>query len=219
VLESSTTDTLDFAVDGQAVSVVQTDPLGSLVLAGSNHIMMEVLGRRFKVSAGSFFQVNTLQASGLVDHLRAYLPLEQTMTALDVYAGVGLFSAFLASRVKRLVAIEVFSEACDDFTNNLDEFDNVELYEASAENVLGSVAFDPDVIVMDPPRAGLGAKMVDAVLSQGARWLAYISCDSATLARDANQLAAGGYSLEKLTLIDMFPQTYHIESMSLWTKK
>ncbi len=219
VLESSTTDSLDFDVEGLAVSVVQADPLGSLVLAGSDHIVMEVLGWRFKVSAGSFFQVNSLQAASLVHQLLAYLPLEPTMTALDVYAGVGLFSAFLAPRVKRLVAIEVSSEACDDFSTNLDEFDNVELYEASAEDVLDTVAFNPDVTVMDPPRAGLGAKIVEAVLSQGAQWLAYVSCDPATLARDACQLASGGYSLEKLALIDMFPQTYHIESMSFWMRK
>ena len=71
---------------------------------------------------------------------------------------------------------------------------------------------------MDPPRAGLGAKTVEGLLAQGATRLAYFSCDPATLARDGKQLTAGGYSLERVTLIDMFPQTYHIESISLWEK-
>jgi 23S rRNA (uracil1939-C5)-methyltransferase len=217
VLESSRALALDFDIEDLAISVVQVDPSGSGVLAGSDHIVMEILGKSFRVSASSFFQVNTLQATNMVNHLLQYLPLDANMTVLDVYAGVGLFSAFLAQRVKRLVGIEVWLEACSDFTTNLDEFDNVELYEASAEEVLGKVKFDPDVIVMDPPRTGLGAKAVDAALSQGARWLAYISCDPSTLARDARQLIAGGYRLRKLSFIDMFPHTYHIESMSFWT--
>ncbi len=218
VLESSLPADLEFDVEGLPVSVVQAGPPGSLVLAGSDHIVMEILGRRFKVSAGSFFQVNTLQAANMVKHLLQNLPLERHKTVLDVYSGVGLFSAFIAPQVGRLVGIELSPEACADFTTNLDEFDNVELYEASAEEVLGNVAFQPDGIVVDPPRAGLGKKTVDGILSQGARWLVYVSCDPATLARDARQLVAGGYILHKLTLIDMFPQIYHIESMSVWKK-
>lgn len=218
VLESTTTAALELDVEGLAVSVVQVDPAGSQVLAGSDHLVMEILGRRFKVSAGSFFQVNSLQAANMVKLLLEYLPLDNTMTVLDVYAGVGLFSAFLAPRVQRLVGIEISPAACDDFVTNLDEFDHVELYEASAEDVLGHTAFNPGAIVLDPPRAGLGAKTVAGLLSQGARWLAYVSCDPATLARDAHQLAAGGYSLEKLIFIDLFPHTYHIESMSFWKK-
>jgi len=71
---------------------------------------------------------------------------------------------------------------------------------------------------MDPPRAGLGGKTVEGILAQGATQLAYVSCDPATLARDGKQLLAGGYSLVKVTLFDMFPQTYHIESISFWEK-
>jgi 23S rRNA (uracil1939-C5)-methyltransferase len=86
------------------------------------------------------------------------------------------------------------------------------------EDVLTSINFAPDLIVMDPPRAGLGEKTVEGVLAQGAAHLAYISCDPATLARDSKQLTSGGYSLERVTLFDMFPQTYHIESISFWEK-
>ena len=218
ILESSDPQPVEFSIEDLAISVVQVGPTGSIVLAGSDHIVMEVSGRRFQVSASSFFQVNTLQAQSMVKYLLDNLALEEDMTVLDVYSGVGLFSAFLAPRVKRLVGIEISPEACEDFTTNLDEFDNVELYEDSADNVLNQVNFNPDMIIMDPPRAGLGAKTVEGVLAQGAAHLAYISCDPATLARDGKQLAAGGYSLVRVTLIDMFPQTYHIESISLWEK-
>ncbi len=218
ILTSTDPKIVDFSIDDVAISAVQVGPAGSMVLAGSDHLVMEVLGRRFKVSAASFFQVNTLQAQAMVKHLTGHLPLKEDMTVLDVYSGVGLYSAFLAPKVKRLVGIEISPDACEDFVTNLDEFDHVELYEAPVEDVLTSINFTPDIIVMDPPRAGLGVKTIEGVLAQGAAHLAYISCDPATLARDSNQLVAGGYSLERLTLFDMFPQTYHIESISFWEK-
>lgn len=219
ILESSRLDGYDFEIQDLAISIVQVDPVGSVALAGSDHILMEIAGRRFKVSAGSFFQVNTLMAGLLLNLLMEQLTLDQSMTVLDVYSGVGLFSAFIAPKVKRLVGIEISPEACEDYTGNLDEYENVELYEASADKVLGSVEFTPDVIVVDPPRAGLGKETVEGILAQGALTLAYVSCDPATLARDAKQLAAGGYVLQKLSLIDMFPQTYHIESLSIWNRQ
>ncbi|MFZ2095225.1 MAG: class I SAM-dependent RNA methyltransferase [Anaerolineales bacterium] len=218
ILESSDPQPLDFSIEDLVISVVQVGPGGSVVLAGSDHIVEEVSGRRFKVSPTSFFQVNTGQAVAMVEHLLENLSLTQNMTVLDVYSGVGLFSAFMAPKVGRLVGIEISAEACEDFTANLDEFSNVELYEAAAEEVLGSVHFNPDLIIMDPPRAGLGRETVEGILAQGADRLAYISCDPATLARDSKQLISGGYSLSKLSLFDMFPQTYHIESISFWEK-
>ncbi len=219
ILESSTPESLEFSIEALPVSIIQIDMAWSLVLAGSDHIIMEVLGRRFKVSANSFFQVNTQQAANLVQRMLDHISLAEGLTVLDVYSGVGLFSAFLAPKVTRLVGIEISPEACSDFTDNLDEFNHVELYEATAEVVLGAKAFKPEVIVMDPPRAGLGAKTVEGILSQGAECLAYISCDPATLARDGKMLIAGGYKLQNLVLIDMFPQTYHIESLSIWEKR
>jgi 23S rRNA (uracil1939-C5)-methyltransferase len=218
ILESSDPQPVEFRIEDLSISVVQAGPSGSRILAGSDHIFMEVLGRHFIVSAASFFQVNSELACAMVRHLLAYLPLKDDMTVLDVYSGVGLFSAFIAQKVKRLVGIEISSEACEDFTTNLDEYDHVELYEAAAEEVLTGVNFNPDLIVMDPPRSGLGTKTVEGILAQGADHLVYISCDPATLARDGKQLAAGGYSLMKVSLFDMFSQTYHIESMSFWEK-
>jgi 23S rRNA (uracil1939-C5)-methyltransferase len=219
ILESSGTQPLDFSIEDLPISVVHQTPVGSLVLAGSDHIYIDVGGRSFLVSAGSFFQVNTLQAAAMVSHVMANLPLSDTTTVLDVYCGAGLFSAFLAPRVKSLVGIELSPETCNDFTTNLDEFDHVSLYEASAEDVLGSTRFNPDAILVDPPRQGLGAKAVEAIVAQGASNIAYVSCDPATLARDARRLAIGGYTLKKIALFDLFPQTYHIESISYWGKE
>ena len=218
ILESSDPQPLDFSVEDLPVSVVHLGPGGSLVLAGSDHIIVEVLERSFMVSAASFFQVHTIQAAAMVEHLLANLPLKPDATVLDVYCGVGLFSAFLAPRVKRLVGIEISPDACEDYSVNLDEFDNVELYEALAEDVLTSQRLDPDIVVLDPPRAGLGIRTMDGLLAQDASHLAYVSCDPSTLARDAKRLVAGGYQLKQITLFDLFPQTYHIESISFWDK-
>lgn len=218
VLESKEAQVVDFGIEGLAVSVVQQGPSGDIVLAGSDHTVVENYGRQFIVSAGSFFQVNSRQAEEMVRCLLDQLTLSSEQTLVDAYCGVGLFSAFLAAKVKRLVGIEISPQACEDFTTNLDELDNVELYEAAVEDVLNSVSFHPDIMVMDPPRAGLGSRAVEGILFQDARQLEYISCDPATLARDAKQLATGGYSLKKVTLFDMFPQTYHIESLSVWEK-
>jgi 23S rRNA (uracil1939-C5)-methyltransferase len=188
------------------------------VLAGSDYLTMRILDRPFQVSAASFFQVNTGQAELMVRHLLDNLRLPAGATLLDVYCGVGLFSAFLAPAVSRLVGIELSPQACEDFAVNLDEFEHVELYEASAEDVLVSHDFHPDVLVVDPPRTGLGQRTLDGLLAQHAPQIAYISCDPSTLARDARRLVAGGYHLRQITPFDLFPQTFHIESLSFWDK-
>jgi 23S rRNA (uracil1939-C5)-methyltransferase len=217
VLESSDPEPVSLLVD-LPVSVVHSGPGGTLVLAGEETLVQEVLGRPFQVSAGSFFQVNTPMAAAMVNHLLDNLDLSPEMTLVDAYCGVGLFSAFLASRVKRLVAIESSPSACDDFVTNLDEFDHVELYEAPVAEVLPALDLKADIILVDPPRAGLDRLALDSIISLRPETLAYISCDPATLARDAHRLVQGGYRLSQITPFDLFPQTFHIESISFWHK-
>jgi 23S rRNA (uracil1939-C5)-methyltransferase len=179
---------------------------------------MEVLGHNFRVSAGSFFQVNIPIAEAMVRHLLEQLLVRSTDTVLDVYAGVGLFSAFLAPAAERLIAIESSESACEDFTINLNEFDNVELYEATAEEVLPDLDVHPQVVIVDPPRAGISRQAMDGILAMRPEILAYVSCDPATLARDARRLIEAGYIIKQITPFDLFPQTYHIESLSFWTQ-
>jgi 23S rRNA (uracil1939-C5)-methyltransferase len=209
---------LEFDVEDLPISAVQVGPAGSMVLAGSDYTFMDVLGRGFRVSVESFFQVNTPMAAAMVEHLLANLPLSPGDTLLDVYCGVGLFSAFLAPRVSKLIGIELSESACDDFAFNLDEFENVDLYQAAAEDALPALEARPDVIILDPPRAGLAPLARQAILKLAAPHLVYISCDPATLARDARHLIEGGYRLRQITPFDLFPQTYHIESISFWER-
>ncbi len=222
VIESKNEVPPEFSVD-MPINVVFVGPGGfeenaPLVLAGDDYIVMEVMGRSFRVSAGSFFQVNLPQAENVLRYLLDGLPLAPDATFLEVYAGVGLFSAFLAPKVARLIAVESAPPAVEDFAINLDEFENVELYDGLAEEILPSLDVKPDVVLVDPPRAGLAIPALDALVAMQAPFLAYISCDPATLARDTKRLLAAGYRLVKTQPFDMFPQTYHIETVSFFEK-
>jgi len=200
------------------ISVVHTGPGGSLILAGDNYINIMVSGRAFQVSSGSFFQVNTVMAEKMVQYVLENLAISENVTLIDAYCGVGLFSAFFSPHVKRVIGIESSPSACEDFVVNLDEYDNVELYEAAVENVLPNLNVEPDILIVDPPRSGLGHRTLDAILTLEPGKLVYVSCDPATLSRDARRLLGGGYHLDQVTPFDLFPQTYHIESISFWSK-
>jgi 23S rRNA (uracil1939-C5)-methyltransferase len=214
-LESSDPQPPELTVE-LSLSAVHLGPAGATLLAGDDHLVIEALGRPFRVSAGSFFQVHTAMAERMAAYLLEHLRLTPQTRLLEVYCGVGLFSAFLAGRVAALVGVEESPQACLDFEANLDEFDNVSLYEGPAEAVLPGLDFRPDIVLVDPPRAGLSGPALDGVLRLAPATLAYVSCDPATLARDAKRLGRGGYRLVSATPFDLFPQTYHIESISLW---
>jgi 23S rRNA (uracil1939-C5)-methyltransferase len=206
-----------FEVDLEAsVAAVQIGPNETHILADDFTLTVQMNGRDFRVSAGSFCQVNTAVAEKMVAHILDIAPFTKNMTVLDVYCGVGLFSAFIAPQVERLIGIELSASACADFEVNLDAFENVELYEAAAEDVLPGLDVQPDVVLVDPPRAGLDGSVLDAIVGFEPGLVVYISCDPATLARDGKRLREQGYQLEQITPFDMFPQTYHIESISLW---
>jgi 23S rRNA (uracil1939-C5)-methyltransferase len=219
ILESSDPRPPEINIEELDISVVHLSPAGSLVLAGSAATTITLLGRSFQVSAGSFFQVNPSMAEKMVAYVlgEANLPAEAVL--LDVYCGVGLFSAFLAPLARRLIAIEASEQACNDFAANLDEFDHVELYQAPAEDVLPVLDAKPDLIIVDPPRSGLGRGCLQALLTLFAPVIVYVSCDPATLARDGRRLIQGGYQLQKITPFDLFPQTYHVESVSIWERQ
>jgi len=192
-------------------SVVHLSPAGAMVMAGSGFTFIEVNGRDFQVSAGSFFQVNTGVAGRMVDTILEWLPTGQISFLLDLFCGVGLFSAFCAPRVKKLVGVEFSEPACQDFATNLDEFDPIELYQGAAEEVLPKLEMQPQVVIVDPPRAGLDEQVIQALLGMTPDQIIYVSCDPTTLARDLRKFVDAGYILQKIQPFDLFPQTYHME--------
>ena len=209
----------EFEVD-IPISAVYTPPDARLtVLAGDDHLTFNLLGRDFQVSARSFFQVNTAMAEKMVQHLLDHLDFSGEPNLVELYAGAGLFSAFLAPRVRQLTAVESAGSSCFDFAVNLDEFDNVALYEAEAEEVLPALEEEVDILVMDPPRAGLTPAVHDALGKLMPRQIAYISCDPATLARDVKKILQRGYRWESVTPFDLFPQTGHVESVSVLVRE
>jgi 23S rRNA (uracil1939-C5)-methyltransferase len=217
VLEAGSPEAPELEIEA-GVSVAHVYEDNAVVIAGNDHIMISVLGRDFRVSAASFFQVNTAMAEKMVRYLLEQLPVTPSTTLLDVYCGAGLFSAFLASKSERVIGIESSPLACEDFAFNLDEFENVALYEGLAEEIIPQLDLKPDLVLVDPPRAGLEKRVVDGILMLQPRVVAYVSCDPSTLARDAGRLISGGYQLKDVTPFDLFPQTYHIESISLFER-
>jgi len=217
VLESESSESPELEIEA-GISIAHVYEENTVIIAGSDHLFIRVLNRDFKVSAASFFQVNTVMAEKMVQHLLKCLPVSLSTTLLDVCCGVGLFSAFLASKCGRVIGIESAESACEDFAVNLDEFDNVELYEGAAEDVIPQLEAKPDIVMVDPPRAGLDKQVVDGILKLNPQVIAYVSCEPSTLARDAARLVNGGYRLKEVTPFDLFPQTYHIESISLFEK-
>jgi 23S rRNA (uracil1939-C5)-methyltransferase len=199
-------------------SIVWLDQQSWRVLAGDVAISFEIINHRFQVSPPSFFQVNSSILPLLVEQVLDALALEAGMLFFDLYAGVGLFSAFASDRGARVFAVEESASACFDFEINLQSCDDVWLYEAPVENALAAMDVSADVILVDPPRAGLSRAALDSILQQKADRLVYLSCDLGTFARDAKRLHAGGYELGRVTPIDLFPQTYHIETLSTWQR-
>jgi 23S rRNA (uracil1939-C5)-methyltransferase len=167
---------------------------------------------RWRVSRNSFFQVNRF----LVDRL--CIPAIDGMageTALDCYAGVGLFALSLATRFREVVAVESGSSAVRDLQFNAERagFANVRAEQLATEAYLERLDRAPDFVLLDPPRAGLGKHVVRRLAELKPRRMTIVACDPATLARDLSGLLSAGYRIEHMSLVDLFPQTYHIETV------
>ena len=215
IFESELAEMPEFEID-VPVSCVLANPEGELlILAGRDHIYEELAGRRYRISAPSFFQVNTEQAARLVQLVAQALEPQGDETLLDMYCGVGTFGLALAAQVGRVIGVEESPHAVQDALENAAQDDNVEILEGQVEEVLPELVNRVDLVVLDPPRAGLKAPAREALLRLAPRRMAYVSCDPASLARDLEALVAAGYAVRQIWPVDMFPQTYHIETVTL----
>jgi 23S rRNA (uracil1939-C5)-methyltransferase len=189
-------------------------PSGALAQAGEQALSYRAAGQDYRVSMGSFFQVNRFLLDALVDLVAKK---EAGALAWDLYAGVGLFARALGSRFESVVAVESAASSVRDLRHNL---------EGATQRVVASSTLDflrrartsrqprPELVVADPPRAGLG-KEVTALLGEiRPERITYVSCDPATLSRDLKSLLDSGYHLKNIYMVDLFPQTFHLESVA-----
>ncbi len=197
------------------LSVVHLHKGEAIIMAGDDHLVNLLHGRPFRAAPTSFSHPNLPVAERIIDYLLANL---NAKTVLELHSGIGTYSAFIAEKVERLVCIDPDEKACEDFGINLDEFENVELYQAKAEDVLPSLDFTPDMLLVDPPVGGLGHATLDGILSLGSADLLYVSRDPSTLARDAARLLGGGYQLKSVTPFDVAPQTAQIDCVAVFKK-
>lgn len=187
-------------------------------LIGKSNVVYDILEHAFRVTAGGFFQANPPVAETLVQEVLERLDLRGNETVLDLYSGVGLFTAFLAERAGLVISIESYPPAVTDAEVNLADLDNVEIVEGSAERVLPDLEGPVDVVVVDPPRTGMSVDVMDELGRLNPPTLVYVSCDPATLARDSARLIKKGYRLLDVQPVDMFPQTFHIEAVALFER-
>ena len=190
----------------------------AVVLMGNAYLTEHVAGRDYRISAGSFFQVNTAGAEALIALVDDYLAPTQDDLLVDLYCGVGLFGLALAERVGRVIGIESDPIAAADFRHNARGLEQVDLLEGKTQAVLPRIKETVDLLVLDPPRSGAGEKVAGEVARLAPRRIAYVSCDPATLSRDARRLSECGYRLDVVQPIDLFPQTYHVESIALFSR-
>jgi 23S rRNA (uracil1939-C5)-methyltransferase len=174
----------------------------------------ECSGAKFRVSHGAFFQVNRFLVDPLAD---AAVEGAEGDIALDLYSGVGLFTLRLAKQFTKVAGVESNHQAARDLTFNAERAGlTIPVHPMQAEQYLENRKSTPDFVLADPPRSGLGKRVVQHLVHLKPKEIRVVSCDPATLARDAAGLIAGGYRFEKLTVADLFPQTYHVESIAVF---
>jgi 23S rRNA (uracil1939-C5)-methyltransferase len=154
----------------------------------------------------------------LVALVREFLDPGGGETLVDAYCGVGLFGLALADQVKRVIGVEVDPSAIADFQHNAQGMEHVAAIQGQTENAFSELEGPLDLMVIDPPRSGAGKGAVGEILRLQPQRVAYVSCDPATLARDARDLVGGGYHIHVVQPVDLFPQTYHIESVVLFDR-
>ena len=190
------------------------------VLTGKGFWTETVCDDTFKVSAPSFFQVNTAQAEKLVALAMEGLELDDESVAADLYCGVGTFTLPMARACDLVFAVESYGSSVRDLRRLSEEtgLHNIEVIGGDAARELPELG-ELDALVVDPPRAGLAEEIIGSIAAAGPRRLAYISCNPSTWARDAKRLEGAGYELIKATPVDLFPQTYHTEVVSIFQRK
>ena len=196
-----------------------------ILISGKPYIEDYIGDIKYQISPLSFFQVNPVQTRNLYGKALEYAGLTGNETVWDLYCGIGTISLFLARKAKKVYGVEIVPEAIADARNNakINGIKNAEFYVGKAEEVLPekyrTEGIKADVIVIDPPRKGCDEALLDTIVKMQPQRVVYVSCDSATLARDLKYMKERGYEVEKGEAVDMFPMTVHVETVCLLGKR
>ncbi|EMF0270391.1 23S rRNA (uracil(1939)-C(5))-methyltransferase RlmD [Enterococcus sp. C74] len=194
------------------------------VLYGRSYIEDQLLGKTYRISSKSFYQVNTEQTEKLYQTAIEFAALQKEDTVIDAYSGIGTIGLSLADKVKEVYGMELVPEAIEDaqFNALTNKIENAHYEVGKAETVMKKwqdKGIKPSVIVVDPPRKGLDARFITSAIDMEPAKLVYISCNPATFARDAKLFAESGYEVKKVQPVDLFPQTHHVELVALLAPK
>lgn len=189
-----------------------------------NEVIYDFIGDvKFAISALSFYQVNPVQTKVLYEKALEYAGLTGEETVIDAYCGIGTISLFLAKKAKQVYGVEIVPEAIEDARKNaaLNGIENVEFAVGEAEKIIPkwiAEGIRPDVLVVDPPRKGCDAALLETIIDMKLNRIVYVSCNPATLARDLHILEEGGYRTVEVQPVDMFGQTVHVELVALMSR-
>ncbi len=206
---------VSYSINREKTNVIMGKEI--VLLWGSRTIQDKIGDIRFSISPLSFYQVNPVQTKKLYELAVEFADLQGTETVWDLYCGIGTISLFMARKAKQVYGVEVIPQAIEDARANaaLNQIENVTFFTGRAEEVLpekyAGEGIRADVIVVDPPRKGCDEACLATMLQMKPEKIVYVSCDSATLARDLKILCDGGYALSRVRCVDMFPQTVHVE--------
>lgn len=195
-----------------------------ILYQGKDHLIEKMENLQFKVGPKSFYQTNSEQAYQLYKIAREFAGLTGDEIVYDLYTGTGTIANFVAKQARKVVGIEYVPEAIEDakINSQLNHIENTSFFAGDMKDILTEAFIaahgQPDVIITDPPRAGMHDDVIDTILSAAPNRIVYISCNSATQARDLNRLHAM-YDVEKVQAVDMFPHTHHIENVALLRKR
>ena len=193
---------------------------GTKILYGQDYFYEELLGLKFKITPFSFFQTNSLGAEVLYEAARSYIGETKDKVIFDLYSGTGTIAQILAPVAKKVVGVEIVEEAVEAAKENaaLNGLDNCTFWAGDVLKVIDDLGEVPDLIILDPPRDGVHPKALEKIIDFGVERMVYIACKPTSLARDLELLQGRGYQVERIGCVDLFPSTYHIETVCLLSK-
>ena len=198
--------------------VVRSDE--TTVIWGQDYFYETILSLKFKISPFSFFQTNSRGAEVLYGTARDYIGSTKNMTVFDLYSGTGTIAQMVAPIAKKVIGVEIVEEAVEAAKENaaLNGLHNCEFIAGDVLKVIDEIEEKPDFIILDPPRDGIHPKALPKIIEYGVDRMVYISCKPTSLARDIRVFLENGYRVERLTCVDMFCETVHVETVVLLTK-